>query len=175
MPHLVFYIALIITFVSYTFHTFAHFFEYKGKQGRRSKVVDILLHIFIFAGYAAWVLMILTDPVQMNLSSYIAFPLGLIIGGAGLVLIIWSTIAKKGFSEIDHLVTKGIYAKLRHPMYLGTILIHLGFPLAAQSMLTLVSAIIWILQILLWKHIEERALIKKFGQKYLDYKKRTYF
>ena len=97
------------------------------------------------------------------------------IGLTGFVMFILSTIAKKGFHESEHLVTEGIYSRVRNPMYLGTILIHIGFPIAAKSLLTLISAVIWIPLILVWKYVEGKQLERKFGQEYLEYKKQTFF
>ena len=60
-------------------------------------------------------------------------------------------------------------------MYLGIILLHVGFPLAAKSLLTLLSAIIWVPLILMWKYWEEKDLGEKFGKEYREYKNRTFF
>jgi len=60
-------------------------------------------------------------------------------------------------------------------MYLGIIFIHVGLPLFFGSMITLLSALIWIPMIILWKHWEEKHLEKKFGEEYLIYKKTTLF
>ena len=77
--------------------------------------------------------------------------------------------------ELDHLVTEGIYSKLRNPMYFGIILMHIGFPLASRSLLTLLSAAMWTILIFLWKYMEGKDLEKKFGAEYLEYKRRTFF
>lgn len=115
------------------------------------------------------------DPWKIYLSGFIAIPLGLMLGFGGLAMLISAAIAKKGFERSDHLVTTGIYSKLRNPMYIGMILIHLGFPFASRSLLTFLSTIIWIPFILIWKYMEERDLEKRFGEAYVEYKKRTYF
>jgi len=111
----------------------------------------------------------------MNISNHVAIPLGLLIGLTGFVILILSVKAKKGFDELDHLVTTGMYSKIRNPMYFGIILIHIGFPIAARSLLTLISAIIWIPLIFTWKYLEEQDLEKKLGAEYSEYKKRTMF
>lgn len=170
-----FLIAFIICLAGYIFHTVIHFFEYKGYEFAKSKTLQTMLTIIIFIGYFGWGFMIFLDPLRMNISNYIAIPLGLLIGLTGLVMFILSAKAKKGFYELDHLVTRGIYSKIRNPMYLGIILIHIGFPIAAKSLLTLISAIIWIPLILIWKYMEEQDLEKEFGKEYSEYKRRTWF
>ena len=86
-----------------------------------------------------------------------------------------ATIQKKGYSETDYLIKSGIYSRLRNPMYLGIIFIHIGIPLFFESMITLISALIWIAMIILWKHWEEKCLERKFGEQYINFKKRTLF
>lgn len=170
-----FLIAFILCLVGYIFHTLFHFFEYKGYKVVKSKIMDVVFHLVMITGYLGWGFMIFSDPIELGLSNYIAIPSGLLVGLTGIVFFVFSSKTKKGFSETDNLVTYGVYSKIRHPMYLGIILIHLGFPLAARSLLTLLSAIIWILIIFSWKYMEEKDLGRKFGDKYAEYKKRTFF
>jgi protein-S-isoprenylcysteine O-methyltransferase Ste14 len=169
-----FIIAFLICLFGYIIHTIAHFLEHKGNS-KLSRISEIILTIIIFIGYVGWGFMISLDPIKVDLSDYLVKPAGILVGLIGVALFVLSTKAKKGFYELDHLVTKGIYSKIRNPMYLGIILIHIGFPLAAKSLLTLISAIIWIPLILMWKYWEEKDLEKKFGEKYISYKKKTFF
>lgn len=173
--NLVFLIAFVVCLVSYIIHTALHFFESGERENAGSKIVEVTSMIIVFAGYFAWGFMIFNDPIKIEVNSFVAIPLGLLIGLAGFAMFILSTVAKKGFHELEHLVTKGIYSRVRHPMYLGTILIHIGFPIAAKSLLTLISAVIWIPLIIVWKYVEEKQLERKFGQEYLEYKKQTFF
>jgi protein-S-isoprenylcysteine O-methyltransferase Ste14 len=167
-----FLIAFVVCLAGYVFHTMGHILEHKG---HKSKILESVFLIAIAIGYLGWGFMISSDPIKLSISNCIATPLGLLIGLPGVVIFIMSAAAKKGFEGIDHLVTTGIYSKFRNPMYLGIILIHIGFPLAARSLLTLISAIIWISLILIWKYWEEQDLEKKFGSQYSDYRKRTWF
>jgi len=173
--NIMFLIAFLLCLAGYVFHTAIHVLEHKGYEFAKSKMAHAILEIMIFISYAGWGFMIFSDPVKISMSNYLALPLGLLVGLAGLVIIILSAKAKKGFREIDHLVTHGIYSKLRNPMYVGVILMHIGLPLAARSLLTLISAAIWIPLILLWKYWEEQDLEKKFGKEYSEYKRRTIF
>ena len=60
-------------------------------------------------------------------------------------------------------------------MYFGIILMHVGFPVGLNKLFTLVSAVIWIPQIFVWKYWEEKLLEKRFGKEYQKYKKKTIF
>ena len=75
--------------------------------------------------------------------------------------------------EIKKLVTGGIYSKIRHPIYLGRILLNVGFliiiPIIPMLVISIAFIIIWYLMAL----YEERLLIEKFGKKYKNYKKKV--
>jgi len=166
-----FLIAFSICLFSYIFHTITHYFEFKGRKS--SKKFKILCSGIIDLGHLAFIFMIVLDPVKMNIPYALLF--GLLIGILGLVLFILAVKEKKGFYELSHLIKTGVYSKSRHPMYLGLILVYVGFPLAFGSILTLLSALIWVSLILLWKYWEEKELEEKFGKEYLSYRKRTIF
>ncbi len=72
------------------------------------------------------------------------------------------------------LVTSGIYQRTRNPMYLGMLLVLLGWTVFLANVLTLVFPIAFVvlmnrLQIL----PEERALTAVFGSKFADYQSRV--
>lgn len=170
-----FIIAFLVCLASYIFHTITHTLEHKGRSFEESKVMHTALSIVIFIGYFAWGFMVFWDPIKIDVSGTVTFWLGMVMVVLGILLLIVSTVTKKGFGEIDHLITKGIYTRIRHPMYLALILIHIGFPLGMGSLLTLSSIVIWIPLILLWKHWEEENTGRKFGKEYSEYQKRTFF
>jgi protein-S-isoprenylcysteine O-methyltransferase Ste14 len=74
---------------------------------------------------------------------------------------------------IDHLVTTGIYAKLRHPGYGGLILMYLGLSLVAGTLLALLVALILSILAVLTAFKEEAALEEKFGDQYAAYAARV--
>jgi protein-S-isoprenylcysteine O-methyltransferase Ste14 len=119
--------------------------------------------------------MLATDPVPLPLPAAAAIAAGGICGGAGIALFLAAAIAKHGFGEEEHLRTTGVYARLRHPMYTGIILMHLGLPVLTAGALTLLSAALWIPLILLWGHWEEVRLEDRFGDEYRTYKARTWW
>jgi protein-S-isoprenylcysteine O-methyltransferase Ste14 len=170
-----FLIAFLVCLASYVFHTMTHLLEHKGRSFEESKVMHAALTIVIFSGYVAWGFMIFWDPIKIDVGSTAFFWLGMIIGLLGILLLIVSLVAKHGFWHSDQLATRGVYSRIRHPMYFSLILIHLGFPLGAGSLLTLSSVIIWIPLVMLWRYWEEQILENKFGQEYSEYRKKTFF
>ncbi len=176
MSTIYFSAAFFICLVGYIVHTVMHFAEYGGiAASKKSKIVATTVIIFGFVGYG---FMIYFDPIEFGLSKSITLTLGSLFIITGFIMFmstLSSSIAQKGFVERELLYTKGIYSKIRNPMYLGFMLLHIGIPLAFNSLLTFISAIIWIPVLFSWKRAEEKDLEKRFGTEYLEYKKRTFF
>jgi methanethiol S-methyltransferase len=81
--------------------------------------------------------------------------------------------AARSAAAITHLVTTGVYAKVRHPIYSADILLAWGIFLMFPKLQFLVSAI-WLTIILtIWMKLEESALIAKFGAEYEHYMSAT--
>ncbi len=81
-----------------------------------------------------------------------------------------SSPSPKGF------VTNGIYSKLRHPMYTGGFLLFAGIGLLFESLVGLALTGLLILPLLVYSAVkEERQMVEKFGEKYLNYKRKTAF
>jgi protein-S-isoprenylcysteine O-methyltransferase Ste14 len=75
----------------------------------------------------------------------------------------------------QELVKKGLYKLIRHPGYLGTILIWSGAGLAMQNeIIFLVGTLLVIIAYYYRIDNEEKMLIGTFGQKYSEYKKTTW-
>jgi protein-S-isoprenylcysteine O-methyltransferase Ste14 len=173
MDNLLFLPAFVLTLAGYMVHTIAHFREYRRGGGAIPEREEHLVGFAVFAGYLGWGAMLATDPLSLPVSAALAVAAGAICGGAGLALFLAAAITKHSFGESSSLVTTGVYAKVRHPMYTGLILMHLGFPLLTGSALTLLSAALWIPLILLWGHWEEIQLEERFGEEYRHYKAKT--
>lgn len=73
----------------------------------------------------------------------------------------------------DHqLIRNGLYRYIRHPLALCVILELIGFTLVSNSYYSLTGVILLFIPFMLYRiKMEEKALIEKFGQDYLDYKK----
>lgn len=100
--------------------------------------------------------------------------------GIGIVLFgLLFRIAARGYkAEISpdgkHLITDGLYALMRHPMYFGTLLIGLGIILVlfewwAFPLFLIIFLLIYIPQI----HREEDRLLRCFGEEYRAYCEKT--
>ncbi len=79
------------------------------------------------------------------------------------------TQAHESAKDIYAIVTTGMYAKVRHPIYLSLIMMHIGLGLAFGIVMTvilsLVFSVIWVLTAL----TEEKFLLQKFPNIYQQY------
>lgn len=67
------------------------------------------------------------------------------------------------------MITDGIFAYVRHPLYLSILLTYLGFIFGAISLLSIIP---WICYVVLFDKMtsyEEADLVRIFGEKYVDY------
>jgi hypothetical protein len=90
---------------------------------------------------------------------------------AGLGIRTWAN----GYAiKLDKLTTCGPYAHVRHPLYLGTFLVLLGFLIMLRvHWVVLLSILVLIMGCVYSSKIksEEQMLGDKFGQRYFNYKK----
>ncbi len=127
-------------------------------------------------------------PLVLNLAHVGRVPaplvswLGLAGMAAGLALRAWSmrvlgalysrTLRIVGSQEI---VDRGPYRLIRHPGYLGSILLWVGSGLAFTNWISLIVVATLMLAVYIYRiNAEEEMLIAAFGKRYLQYSKRTW-
>ena len=77
--------------------------------------------------------------------------------------------------ETNVFVKEGIYKYMRHPMHLGLLLfpVSIAFIVASPSFILIISPIEILFILIMIKLVEEPGVVRKFGDEYLEYKKRT--
>jgi len=76
--------------------------------------------------------------------------------------------------ENHELIETGLYKNIRHPGYLGQLIIFIGISTCLSNWLSILFMIIPVLLGYLNRiNIEEKFMVEQMGQKYLDYQKRT--
>jgi protein-S-isoprenylcysteine O-methyltransferase Ste14 len=83
----------------------------------------------------------------------------------------WS--ARVVFKKNHELIQNGPYKFVRHPIYTGFLLLFLGTALAIGRIGPFVGLVILFIGLWIKLRQEEALMLKHFGKKYLDYKKRT--
>lgn len=106
--------------------------------------------------------------------------LGVFLFIAGGALRMWPVfVLGKRFSGLvaiqpgHALVTRGIYATIRHPSYLGLLVNSLGWALAFRSGVGVVLAALTLVPLLARIRAEEKLLNEHFGAEYAAYRART--
>jgi protein-S-isoprenylcysteine O-methyltransferase Ste14 len=73
------------------------------------------------------------------------------------------------------LLTTGIYRYIRNPSYTGTLLSIIGLPLALGAWIgAIIAGAVTLVAYTYRVKGEEKELIKRYGKKYLDYRKKTW-
>jgi protein-S-isoprenylcysteine O-methyltransferase Ste14 len=75
----------------------------------------------------------------------------------------------KDWTETTIIVDTGIYAVVRHPLYLGWLLAYVALILLSQHWLTAITGIPGMACVYLISRQEDQHLIEKFGDNYKDY------
>ena len=100
--------------------------------------------------------------------------LAIISLGSGLYLIVKSHTSVFGKeTKSPRLIDFGVYSLVRHPMYLGILLLFLSCFFFIPSLLSLV---IWILFFIVYDKMatfEESDLVRKIGKKYVNYQNKV--
>lgn len=167
-----YYIFFSIVFICFFFHTAVHVLEHY-KRISEHKGIFAAIGISMFFGWFSYFFISFSE-FSVNLSIINYLGLIILIMGFYLFFVSHAKVHKRMHSGKGKLVTDGIYKHLRHPMYLGEILMLLGAPILGQSLLTLFLSPIFIIQILIWRYFEEQELTEEFSE-YAEYKKRTWF
>jgi protein-S-isoprenylcysteine O-methyltransferase Ste14 len=78
-------------------------------------------------------------------------------------------------AQAKELVTKGLYTKIRHPMYVFQILLFLGLAMVTRDVIAY-GFCAFALVFVVWRvRIENRVLEEKFGDAYRAYREHVWF
>lgn len=103
----------------------------------------------------------------------------LILGGLTCMRTAFAFIRTRGtpvpFNPPPELITTGLYRYSRNPMLLDLfiILLGLGLLLGSLSLIFIFTPLFILINVFYLKAIEEKEMAKKFGKRYLEYKKRV--
>lgn len=108
-----------------------------------------------------------------NMNNIILLSVGIILLSAGACMATspYFLLRKKGRSweKTDKLITEGIYAIIRHPVYEGWIFVAISFTFLAPSVYTIAAGISVSFMVYSLMLSEEKDNIGKFGAEYKEY------
>jgi protein-S-isoprenylcysteine O-methyltransferase Ste14 len=99
--------------------------------------------------------------------------LSFVLIGAGFILLASAWDVLYAAQRDGKLATAGPYARIRHPQYVGFVLIMLGFLMQWITLVTLVMFPILVYMYLRLARSEEREAEARFGEEYTRYAERT--
>lgn len=114
------------------------------------------------------------DPWRIDVSSAVR-PLGLGSAIGGLALAVAWLVRLRALENVDHLVSTGVFARLRHPMYTGFILWISGWSLREGAIVSAGVGLGCIGNVLYWRRLEEAALEGQYGEEYRRYRLGSWF
>ena len=133
----------------------------------------ILLFLFLLI----WVVDSFFLRISTFLSDYISLYILLVI--LGLILVTAVYLIRSGHTVVSHkqrpsgVVSTGAFQYVRHPLYLGSIMLYLGLAVSTVSLFSLGLVMVIII---FYNHIasyEEKLLEDRFHDEYRNYKKKT--
>lgn len=157
--------------------------RFKGENALRGSdfLLKPLFYVFssaVFAAFCWWIWKPL--PVDLSLfSRMISMVVGTMLLLCGVALIVWGrlTLGREYFVSTSQravlfagqlLITTGPFAIVRHPMYLGILLVGLGGTLLYRTW-TMVIITVMYLGLRLRARREEKVLAAAFGEEWQDY------
>jgi len=148
-----------------------------SKADRSSTRLIVVTYIVAFVGP----LLLDTSGVGLTATDSTLAWIGIAVGVAGLMVRIWSMrVLGQDYTrslrtrETQSVVDSGPYRLVRHPGYLGSILVWVGSRLAVNWLVAAMTALVLLLVYAYRIHAEERMLVDHFGDAYREYTTRTW-
>jgi protein-S-isoprenylcysteine O-methyltransferase Ste14 len=146
----------------------------RGLVNPENKILFAVILTDMIVLWSSWFGMCPLDPHVLILPEF-AKTIGLTMVLIGLAVSVGALVQLKGVENIDHLVTKGLFAVTRHPMYLGFVLWIVGWSLYNAASVSFFAGCLGIVNILFWRHLEEEKMSARYGEVYRQYQMKTLF
>jgi len=145
-----------------------------GKVDTKNTAVFAVVFVAMGLMLASWPVMCPLDPWRIAFPGVVRW-LGLGVVTAALALAVGALVQLRGLENIDHLVTTGLFSRIRHPMYTGFVLWIVGWVVRHGAVASLALGLVCIGNILYWRRLEEDALESQYGEDYRRYRSGTWF
>ena len=134
----------------------------------------------VLAAVTSLVLVFQFEPDDVSVLDAVAAAIGAALVLYAWNLTIWSFLSWRsiffghGVQEDQKLVAGGAYGLVRHPIYLGVMLIWLGLSVAFLSPIAFIITAVYVVPIyILYMRSEERMMKEEFGEAYARYCRRV--
>jgi protein-S-isoprenylcysteine O-methyltransferase Ste14 len=168
-----FYILVIICIVSHIIRATYEILKHK-KRIKATRLSFIIVFTNMLMLWASWFALCILDTNSIDLPDIFRY-FGIFLVVLGILVFLTGLFTIKALESYDgDLMTHGIYSKIRHPMYLGFILWLIGMPVYCGGLISFALCIVFIVNVLFWRNLEEKELENRFPA-YKEYKKTTIF
>jgi len=149
-----------------------------GRTAGLPVMVQKTIKILILAGIAVQTMMpdilpIASESGPVRLAGMAIYTIGLITALLGRLQLgsNWSDIESAHVLATQQVVSHGLYRHIRHPIYVGDILLLLGLELSLNSWLAL--GVVLMIPFILWKAVREEEMLAASLAGYNEYRART--
>jgi protein-S-isoprenylcysteine O-methyltransferase Ste14 len=168
-----FYILVLVCVITHIIRSAYEILKHK-KILHPNSLSFVIIFLNMALLWISWFSLCSLDEFKIILPGIIRY-IGLLIVLIGLIIFLTALFTIKTLENYEgDLITKGVYSRIRHPMYLGFILWSIGAPVWFGAYFSFILSFIFIGNILFWRHLEEFDLVKRFSG-YNDYKLKTFF
>lgn len=133
----------------------------------------ILLALFLLVWIADSFITHTSTFLSEHLPLYIRLIISILAIALALFLFKESHVVVSHDNRPDGILTTGVFRHVRHPLYLAGIMFYLGL---ISATISIFSSVILVFILIFYNYIasyEEKLLEEKYGEEYLDYKRRT--
>ncbi len=129
-----------------------------------------IIVVLVLLNWRAW----FTDPFSVRqIVSWILLTMSIVPAALGFHSLQVHGRAQIQFENTQALVTSGIYRYIRHPMYLSLMLLGSGVCLKDPTESVIGLGVINCASLVATSLREEKEMVEKFGQEYVDYMSRS--
>jgi len=152
--------------------------EHKAGIGKKQPYTNLIYIVSTIVFLLIWILDSFIFKFLKEITGFIPLPLKIIIFIIVMIIaIILGVLSHKVLFSRNHVATSliknGVFAHVRHPMYLSMLLVYIALIVLTMS---LASIILWIVIFIFYNKMatyEEKDLERIVGQEYLEYKKKV--
>jgi protein-S-isoprenylcysteine O-methyltransferase Ste14 len=156
--------------------------NYRRASATRWGLPELLTwpEMFLLAGISTFLFVGRGVPANVTTSALVAAVSGVLLAAAALILSFWAFFSLPTMS-IGHyvlgsqpVVENGPYRWIRHPVYLGVLMIWFALALAFRSLTTFLIAAVYVVPAyLFYIRSEEQMMAGAYGASYVDYCRRA--
>ncbi len=166
-------ILFIVCMVCVSIRTWYEILKKDGRVDLRNKVLFVGIASAMGLMLVSWFAMCPLDPLRVTPPAVLRW-LGLLVVILGWILVLGGLIQLRGVENIDHLVTTGLFRKLRHPMYTGFACWIVGSIVYWGAVVSIIAGAVLVGNIIYWRELEERKMEADWGDSYRAYRLGTW-